>query len=102
MEVRINQNKESVSSGERKKKTRTPDLLFGAFGFGVLGEERGVQGLQGFAFGAEESLSSLLQGPAQHRRQGSQSADGSPARVALNFEAFILQKPEVKPSYCGN
>lgn len=79
-----------------------PDLLFGAFGFGVLGEERGVQGLQGFAFGAEESLSSLLQGPAQHRRQGIQSADGSPARVSLNFEAFILQKPEVKPIYCGN
>lgn len=60
------------------KINQQPDLLFGALGFGVLGEERRVQGLQGFAFGAEESLSSFLQGPAQRGQEHSQSAVSSP------------------------
>lgn len=41
-------------------------LLFRAFGFGILGEQRGVKGFQGFSFGAEEPLGSLLQGSGQH------------------------------------
>lgn len=41
-------------------------LLFRAFGFGILGKQRRVEGFQGFAFSAEESLRSFLQSPVQH------------------------------------
>lgn len=41
-------------------------LLFRAFGFGILGKQWRVEGFQGFAFSAEESLRSLFQSPVQH------------------------------------